>query len=96
MKFILSKQIKEGKLFLNIVDLELKGKVLENDSTKINLTKDYYQGVETDKQKIIQLLEQAHSIQFIGNNSVKLGQQHNLVNTISEIESVKYAFVIKM
>ncbi|MBT3303717.1 DUF424 family protein [Candidatus Woesearchaeota archaeon] len=96
MNFILSKHSRDGKLFLNIVDLELKDKILENDTIKIDLTEKFYQGEEVDGQEISTLFEQAYSIQFIGNNSIELGKQHDLVETVSEVEKVKYAFVIRM
>jgi len=96
MIFVLSKQIRDGKLFLNIIDVELKNKILENEKTKIDLTNFYYQGNDADEQKIIPFFEHAAHIQFIGNNSVKLGKKHNLISTVSEIEKIKYAFVIKM
>ena len=96
MMFIVKKNLDaQRRLFLNVIDEELKGKVLEDDNKKLDLTCSYYCGELVDQSKAVELINKAHSIQFIGNNSVDLGVKLNLVEAQLTVQKVKYAFVIR-
>jgi len=94
MKLILNKKNQKGKLFLNIIDCEIKGKILEDDNKKIDLNNIFYDGIETEEEEILNLVEKAYSIQFIGNKSVDFAIKNNIIKEYLEIKKIKYAFLM--
>lgn len=97
MKFIAKKHTDNSRrLFLNIIDPELKNCVLEEKGRIIDLRQEYYCGEEIEEKEIEKLLEKAFTIQFIGNKSVDFGIRKGIVERVSTINKIKYAFVIKI
>jgi len=92
---IVKKNIREGKLFLTIVDSNLIGQKIEEGNKILDLSSSYYKGEETDKEEIIKLCEKAFSIDIIGNESVEFAIENNIANDYSEINNIKHAMIFR-
>jgi len=95
MKYMIKRHINSSRLFLNVVDINLKGKIIEDKKAKIDLSKEYYDGTEMEEKTLLKMFEEAFSIQFIGNESVELGIKQGIIDNFSEIGKIKYTFYLR-
>jgi hypothetical protein len=94
MRFIVKKQADSARrMFLTIIDAELKGRKLEEGKKMIDLTHRHYAGDEKNWEEIEKDIEKAYSIHFIGNESVKKGIKNK--EKTASIQGVKHAMIIK-
>ena len=95
MNFIVVTHIKNTRLFLDVIDPELKDKCLQDEKKIIDLTKEYYKGEEFEEENLKALIEKAFSINFIGNKSVEFALKNNLIDKHSQIQDIKYAHMVR-
>ncbi|MBT3721693.1 DUF424 family protein [archaeon] len=76
-----------------IVDLELKGKVIENEKLIIDLSKEFYKGEDMLQKDLLELLNKAYIVNFTGEKSIDFGMKLNLVheNNIIKIDDIPHA-----
>lgn len=95
-ELMVSKKLDDnGRLFLNVVDKELLGKKFEEGNKVLDLTRDYYKGDLMDREEVVKLFKKSFCINFIGNGSVELGEENNMIKNELEIKGIKYAFMMR-
>ncbi|HOI18777.1 MAG TPA: DUF424 family protein [Candidatus Woesearchaeota archaeon] len=96
MKYFVSLKEDNGKVFLYVCDKEIKGKKISQGKKQIDLASNYYDWKELDDRLIIQLIKRSDSITFFGINSIRFGQDLNLLDmsNATSINDVPYCSVI--
>jgi len=78
--FIVAEKKSAHGLLVVVTDKELLGKVFSDKDLILDLTKEFYKGVEKNAQEVKQVLEKAYVIHFTGKKSVMLGVDLGLVD----------------
>ena len=83
----------DGRIFLTVCDSDIVGRKFSEGSFQLDLTSAYFSGDEKGEEEVLYMLPKAHSIIFVGKNSVGMGVKHNYVekDNVSVIESVPTA-----
>jgi uncharacterized protein len=83
----------EGRLLLAICDSDLLGKKFEEGKKQLDLSSDFYKGKEKSDQEIIDLMKKAYMMNMVGQNSVTLAINENLISGehVEEIAGIPYA-----
>ncbi|MEK6967114.1 MAG: DUF424 family protein [Nanoarchaeota archaeon] len=63
----------DGRYFVVIIDKELIGKKFDDGELQLDLTSQYYNGDESDEERVLKVLSKAYSATFVGKKSVELG-----------------------
>lgn len=82
-----------GRKVLAILDSELIGKTLEEDNIQIDLSSDFYKGDEKSDEEVKDLLKDTYVVNFVGEKSVKIGMDANLIDerSIIKVQNIPHA-----
>ncbi len=96
MKLIAKTHIKDGKTLVVVCDKELIGRVLEDDACILDLSDEFYKGELMTEEEVGDLIRNANMVNFIGDKSVKLGIEEDIIdeNHIKIIEDVPFAMSV--
>lgn len=80
MDFIISiKNGPNGNLVV-VTDKNIIGKIFEEGKLQLDLTKDFYKGIEKTEEEIKEIFKKAQHIHLTGEKSVALGIELSLIN----------------
>ena len=96
MTFIVSEKKCPNGLLLVITDQDLIGKKFEEGKLYLDLTTEFYQGKEMNKEEVKELLTNARDIHLTGKESVALGVESEIVSSerILWIQGTPHAEVV--
>ena len=98
MEFYFKIHETENETILAISDAEIIGKKFEENNLVIEAKEDFYSGEKTNEGNIRKMLGNFSIINAIGNKSVEILVNENLINSenIISIEGVKHAQVTRL
>lgn len=70
----------QGKVLVAVCDSKLLGKKFIEGDAQIDLTSDFYQGVEKSEEEIGDVLRNADSINLVGEQAVALGIKEEIID----------------
>ena len=70
----------KGKVLVAVCDSKLLGKKFIEGNAQIDLTGDFYQGVEKSEEEIGDVLRNADSINLVGEQAVALGIKEEIID----------------
>ncbi len=70
----------EGKLILAICDSDLLGKKFEEGDRQLDLTSQFYKGIEMTEEEVLKLLPKASSMDIAGKKSIAFAEKYNLID----------------
>ncbi|MCM2325669.1 MAG: DUF424 family protein [Candidatus Woesearchaeota archaeon] len=93
---ILKRHVTRGKAVLAICDESLLGKRLEDDSMVLDLGSSFYKGVPVKKDDVLPFIKTAYIINAVGEESVSLLVDQNIVSKddIKKIGAVPFVQVL--
>ena len=71
---------------VNICDTEIIGKTLSEGEFEIEISEDYFGGIQIDENKAIELLKTSNTLNLVGNNIVDLAIELDLASS----DSIKF------
>jgi len=82
---------------INICDLDLVGKKINQGDFTINISKEYYYSEEITKEEATVLLKDASIINLVGNNIVELALDLKLAkrNSVKVIENIPFLMIFR-
>jgi uncharacterized protein len=82
---------------INICDLDLVGKKINQGDFTINISKEYYYSEEITKEEATILLKDASIINLVGNNIVELALDLKLAkrNSVKVIENIPFLMIFR-
>lgn len=96
MVFVVSQKQGPHGLLLVITDKEIMGKVFEEGKVQLDLSKEFYKGVDMEREDTKKLLTKARTLHFTGKEAVALGVEQNLIdsNKILWVQDTPHAEVV--
>lgn len=100
MKDYLIKVHKSYRFVVAICDKELYGNKFENDTIQMDLTNNFFNGEEINKEDLINQIkiynQEDATFNIVGEKSIELALQINLISKkgIKKINNIPYAFVL--
>ena len=84
---------KDGRIMVVVCDDRLVGKKYTEGNKELDLTSEYYQGESMNEQEIGDLLRNADSVTLVGEESIALGINEEVISTenVITIKGVPYA-----
>ena len=84
---------KEGRTIIAVCDKDQAGQLLEEGNKQLDLTSDFYKGVEMPKDELGDLLRNADGVNLVGKESVKLGLNEGIIEKeqVMLVKGVPYA-----
>lgn len=88
--------ISGGKKIISIADKDLVGKEFEEGEKYLNVSKNFYDGEDMNKEETIKSLNGAISINIVGKESIKFALDSKLIkkDNILKVNGVPYAITI--
>ena len=82
---------------VNICDTEIVGKTLSEGEFEIEISEDYFGGIQIDENKAIELLKTSNTLNLVGNNIVDLAIELDLASSdsIKFIENISFVIIYK-
>ncbi len=82
---------------VNICDIHLVGKEINQNDLTINLSKDYFYQEEITTKEAVKILKSASIINLVGNDIVNLALNLNLAkkNSVKIIENIPFLMIFK-
>lgn len=80
MKFIVSRKNNENGMLLVVTDAGILGKKFEEDKVQLDLTKNFYQGEEKNKEDVKKLARCARYLHLTGKGAVAIGVEMEAVD----------------
>ena len=82
---------------VNICDIEVIGKTLSEGEFEIEISEDYFGGIQIDENKAIELLKTSNTLNLVGNNIVDLAIELDLTSpdSIKSIENISFVLIYK-
>lgn len=96
MTFIVARKETPRGLLLVVTDADILGKAFAEGKVCLDLANDFYQGRETEKEEVKQLIPQARYLHLTGEKAVRLGLQLGFVDekNILRVQKVPHAEVV--
>lgn len=93
LKMIVKKHFDNNRLILAVCDSKLKGKKFEQDNNVLDLSSDFYDGKETDKEEVKKLFKKAFVLNLAGQESVELGLDEGFIKIdhVINIDNIPHA-----
>lgn len=82
---IVKKHVNEGRLILAVCDSDILGKKFEDEICVLDLSSKFYDGDETEKEKVQELMLQAYIVNLAGKKSLAVAQELDLLDEIGII-----------
>ena len=70
---------KEGRTVVAVCDKELLGKLIEDGKRQLDLTSDFYKGVEMPRAELGDLVRNADGVNLVGKEAVQLGLDEGVI-----------------
>lgn len=98
MVFIVSEKEGQNGMLLVVTDKDILYQKFTEGNKQLDLTKSFYRGEETSKEKILKLFLEARDIHLTGKHSVGLGVESGYVDTekILYVQKVPHAEVVML
>ncbi|MER5174664.1 MAG: DUF424 family protein [Candidatus Nitrosocosmicus sp.] len=82
---------------INICDLSILGKEINQGDFSINISREYYYGEEISNEQAIKLLNSSSIINLVGKDIVDLAISLNLAkkNSVKTVENVPFLMIFK-
>jgi uncharacterized protein len=82
---------------INICDLDIVGKKINQGDFAIDISKEYYYSEEITKEEAVGLLKNASIINLVGNDIVELALDLNLAkrNSVKVIENIPFLMIFR-
>ncbi|NSL74520.1 MAG: DUF424 family protein [Thaumarchaeota archaeon] len=82
---------------VNICDTEVIGKTLSEGEFEIEISEDYFGGIQIDENKAIELLKTSNTLNLVGNNIVDLAIKLDLASPdfIKSIKNISFVLIYK-
>ncbi len=80
-----------------VCDENLVGKCFREKNLKLEVSERFYKGKVISKNKIIEVLKEAHTVNLVGEASVALGIEANIVfkDNVIKIEGIPHAISVQ-
>lgn len=80
---------------INICDLDLVGREINQGEYTINISKGYFQDEEIGEKEAVELLKSYSVLNLVGKNIVTLALRHNLAkkNSVKTIEDIPFLMI---
>jgi len=80
-----------------VCDQNLVGKCFKEKNLKLDVTERFYKGKVVAKEKIINVIKEAHTVNLVGEESVSLGLKANIVfkENIIKIKGIPHAMSVQ-
>ena len=91
---IVKKHVTEdGRLILAICDNSLKGKRFEEGEKQLDLTGNFYDGIEMGEEEVLELMKKAYMVNLVGEESVATGIKAGIISeeNIIKIQRIPHA-----
>ena len=84
---------KDGKILIAVADTNLIGKRFEEGVLQLDITGDFYKGVEKTAEEIGDLMRNADFVNLVGEESVKLGLTEEVIEeqAIRRVQGIPFA-----
>jgi hypothetical protein len=84
---------KDGKILVAVADNDLLGKRFEEGILQLDLTGDFYKGVEKSSEEIGDLMRNADLVNLVGEEAVKLGLIEEVIEeqAIRRVQGIPFA-----
>ncbi len=84
------------EIILAICDTNILGEKFEEKNKQLDLTSDFYKGTELTETEILLLLPKTHSLNIVGERSIKFAIKNNLISPekVMRIKDIPYAISI--
>lgn len=69
----------DRRLLLAVCDTDIRGKKLEDGKIQLDLSSDFYDGEEMEKEKIKELMKKSSIVNLAGDESVRCGIEAGIV-----------------
>ena len=93
---LVKEHIAEDRKIISIADRDLIGKEFEEGEKYLQISKSFYEGEEKSEEEVLKLLEDASSLNIVGEESVKFCIKNKIVEEghILKIKEIPYALVV--
>ena len=71
--------VEQNKKMVAICDSDLLGKKFEEGKLQLDLTSDFYKGMERSEEDIVKILKGAYIVNLVGKESVALGKKLGII-----------------
>lgn len=87
----------DGRIILVLCDSNLLNKTFEEDNKILDLTSEFYKGEEKNKEETIAEIKKAHIVHAIGEESINLLKELNLITTdnVLIVQEIPHSEIIK-
>ena len=86
----------EGRKIISLCDEDLIGKKFEQDDLQLDVSEYFYKGENLSKEKILEEIKDANSLNIVGKNSIQFALENNLIQKekIITIKNIPHIIVI--
>lgn len=80
-----------------VCDCDLVGKCFKEKNLRLEVSERFYKGKVVPQKKIIPIIQEAHTVNLVGETSVSLGLKANIVfkENIIKIEGIPHAMSVQ-
>lgn len=88
----------DGRIILAVCDKDILGRIFEDEKRMLDLTADFYKGIERKKEELVLLYKNAYVIHAVGKESVSLAIELRLARKedTMKIKEVPYLQIVAM
>ena len=77
-------------------DESLLGKKLEQDTLSLHVNEKFYKGDLVEEEALAALLKDKENINLVGENTVRIAKDNDLIKEVSVINGIPYALIFKL
>jgi len=83
----------DKRLILAVCDSELKGKSFSEGEKQLDLSSDFYDGDEMDKEGVLRLMKIAYIVNLVGEEVISVGLEAGVIDkeNIMKVDGVPHA-----
>jgi hypothetical protein len=96
MIFTISEKQGPNGLLLVITDSDILGKIFEEGNKQLDLTAEFYSGVEKSREEVVEILDKAQDIHATGTHSVGLLVELDMIDSknILYVDNTPHAQIV--
>jgi hypothetical protein len=81
-------------LLLIVTDKDIIGKKFKENNLCLDLTSNFYKGVEMKVDEILNLINQCYILHLTGKKSIELGLKYGLVDQTISVQKIPHAEIV--
>ncbi|MAG45403.1 MAG: hypothetical protein CMH63_01370 [Nanoarchaeota archaeon] len=86
----------EDRKIVSLCDETLIGKKFETKDLQLDISEFFYKGKKLDEKKVLEEIQEASSLNIVGEESIKFALKHDLISKthIIKIQNIPHALIV--